>query len=91
MHHTYRYELMKQTPLVPDYAESSMPFHGGNGNGECTVSGRIHKILTLAFICFDTWLRPLLSQAERQKLSPIQEYDPYVVDLLRYLQSGGRD
>ena len=86
----YRYKLMKQTPLVPDYAESSMPFHGGNGNGECTVSGRVHKILTLAFICFDTLIKPLFSQAERQNLSPIEEYDPYVVGLLQCLQSQTR-
>jgi hypothetical protein len=87
MHRTYRYGLMKQNPLVPDYAESSMPFHGGNGNGECSVAGRIHNILTIAFVCLDTWLKPLLSQAERQNLCPVQEYDPYVAGLLRYLRA----
>jgi hypothetical protein len=82
---------MKQTPLAPDYAETSMPFHGGNGNGKGAVAGRVHKILALTFACFDTLLKPLLAQTERHNLSPIQEYDPYVVGLLRYLQSGRRD
>lgn len=87
---TYPYELMKQPPLVLDYTETGMPFHGGNGNGESTVSERVHKILTLAFVCFDTWLKPLLSQAGRRNLSPIEEYDPYVVGLLKCLQSQTR-
>jgi hypothetical protein len=88
---TYRHELMKQTPLAPDYAETSMPFYSGNGKGEGAVAGRVHKILALTSVCFDTWLKPLFSQAERQSLSPIQEYDPYVEGLLRYLQSQRRD
>ena len=50
---TYRHELMKQTPLASDYAETSTPFHSGNGNGEDTVAGRIHKILVLTLVCFD--------------------------------------
>jgi hypothetical protein len=89
MRHAFRYELMKQTPLGPDYAETSMPFHGGNGNEEGAVAG-VHKILALAFICFDTLIKPLFSQAERQNLSPIEEYDPYVVGLLQCLQSQTR-
>jgi hypothetical protein len=91
MHLTYRHELMKQTPLALNYAELSTPFHGGNGNGEETVAGRIHKILALTFACFDRWLKPLFSQAEEQNLSPVQEYDPYVEGLLRCLQSQRRD
>ena len=91
MHLTYCHELMEQTLLAPDYAEISMPFHGGNGNGEGVVAGMVHKILALAFICFDMWLKPLFSQAERQNPSPVQEYDPYVEGLLRYLQSRRRD
>ena len=88
---TYRHELMKQTPLAPDHAETSMPPYGGNGNGEGTVAARIHKILVLSLVCFDRWLRPLFSQAESQNLSPVQEYDPYVQGLLRSLQSQRRD
>ena len=91
MHLTHRHELMKQTPLASDYAETSTPFHGGNGNGEETVAGRVHKILVLTLVCFERWLKPLVSQAERQSLSPIQEYDPYVQGLLRSLQSQRRD
>jgi len=90
MHLAFRHELMKQTPLGPDYAETSMPFHGGNGNEEGAVAAGVHKILALAFICFDTWIKPLLSQEERQNLSPIHEYDPYVVGLVQYLQSQRR-
>jgi len=90
MHLTSGYELMKSIPLIPDYTETTMPFHGGNGNGEGAVVGRVHKILTLAFICFDAWLKPLFSQAERQNPSPVQDCDPYVEGLLRYLQSRGR-
>ncbi|MCX5817718.1 MAG: hypothetical protein NTX75_16010 [Proteobacteria bacterium] len=90
MHLTYRHELMKQTLLAPDYAETNMPFHSGNGNGEGTVNGRVHNMLALAFV-FDTWLKPLSSRAERQNPSPIQEHDPYVEGLLRYLQSQRRD
>lgn len=86
MHLTYRQELMQQTPLPRDYAETTMLFHSGNGNGEGAVAGRVHKILALALVCFDTWIKPLFSQAERQELSPIQEHDPYVEGLLRYLQ-----
>jgi hypothetical protein len=37
------------------------------------------------------WLKPLFSQTERQNPSPIQEHDPYVEGLLRYLQSRKRD
>jgi hypothetical protein len=91
MHLTHRHELMKQTSLAPDYAKTDTPFHSGNGNGEDTVAGRVHKILVLTLICFDRWLKPLFSNAERQNLSPIQEYDPYVEGLLRYLQSQKRD
>ena len=91
MHLTYRHELIKQTPLAPDYAETNTPFHSGNGNGEETVAGRVHKILVLTLVCFDRWLKPLFSQAARQNLSPIQEYDPYVKGLLRYLQSQRRE
>jgi hypothetical protein len=82
---------MKQTPLASVYAETSTPFHSGDGNGEDTVAGRIHKILVLTLVCFDRWLKPLFSNGERQSLSPIQEYDPYVEGLLRYLQSQRRD
>jgi hypothetical protein len=81
---------MKQAPLAPDFAETHMSFHGGNGNGEGAVAAGVHKILALAFICFDTWIKPLLSQEERQNLSPIHEYDPYVVGLVQYLQSQRR-
>jgi hypothetical protein len=91
MYLTYRHELMQQTPLALDYAQKSMPFHGGHGNGEGTVSAGVHKILMLTFVCFETWLKPLFSHAERHNLSPIHEYDPYVVGLLRYLQSQRRD
>ena len=92
MRFAYRHELMKQTPLAPDYAETSMSFHGGNGNGEGAVAAGVHKILVLTFACFETWLKPLFSQGEeRQDPSPIHEYDPYVVGLMRYLQSQRRD
>ena len=84
---TYRHELMKRTPLAPDYAGTNTPFHSRNGKGEDTIAGRVHKILVLTLACFDKWLKPLFSQAEEQKLSPIQEYDPYVEGLLRCLQS----
>ena len=90
MHVTYRHELMKQDPLAPDYAVTSMLFRSGNGNGEGAVAGRVHKILALAFAYFDRWLKPLFSQAEKQNPSPIQEYDPYVEGLLRLLQSRKR-
>ena len=84
---TYRHVLMKQAPLAPEYAETSTFFHSGNGNGEDTVAHRVHKILVLTLVCFDRWLKPLFSNAERQNLSPIRAYDPYVEGLLRYLQS----
>jgi hypothetical protein len=87
MYLTYRHELMKQTPLAPDYAETSMPFHSGNGNGEGAAARRVHKILSFIFVYFDTWLKPLFSRVEKQNLSTIQEYDPYVGSLLRYLQN----
>jgi hypothetical protein len=87
----FRHELMKQTQLGQDYAETSMPFHGGNGNEEGAVAAGVHKILALTYICFDTWIKPLLSQEERQNLIPIHEYDPYVVGLMRYLQSQRRN
>ena len=82
---------MKQASLAPDYAETIAPFHSGSGNGEDTVAGRVHKILVLTLVCFDRWLKPLFPNAERQSLSPIQNYDPYVEGLLRYLQSQVRD
>jgi hypothetical protein len=88
---TFRHDLMKQTPLALNYAETSTPFHCGNGNREETVADRVHKILMLALICFDRWLKPLLSPAEGQTLSPIQEHDPYVEGLLRCLLSHRRD
>jgi hypothetical protein len=91
MHLIYRHELMKQTPLVPDYAETGIPFYSGNGNGEDTVAGRVHKILVLTSVCFDRWLKPLFSRAERRNLSPIQKRDPYVKGLLRCLESQRRD
>lgn len=76
------HELMKQTPLAPDYAEIIMPFHGGNEKVEGAVAAGVHEILVLAFACVEAWLKPLFSQAERQNLRPIQEYDPYLVDLM---------
>ena len=91
MHLTYRHELMKQTPLVRDYAETSTAFHSGNGNGENAVAAGLHKILALAFVCFDAWLRPLFSRTERPNLSPMQECDPYIKGLLRYLRSQRMD
>lgn len=91
MHLTYRHELMEQTLLAPDYAEINMPFCGGNGNREDAVDGRVHNMLALAFVCLDTGPKPLFSHAERQNPSPIQEYDPYVEGLLRYLQNRRRD
>jgi len=92
MRFAYRHELMKQTLLGPDYAETSMSFHGGNRTGEGAVAAGVHKILVLTFACFETWLKPLFSQGEeRQDPSPIHEYDPYVVGLMRYLQSQRRD
>jgi hypothetical protein len=91
MHLTHRYELMKQTPVAPDYTETRMQIHSGNGNGEGPVSVMVHKILALASVCFDTWLKPLFYKAERQNPTLIQEYDPYVVGLLRNLQSWKRD
>jgi hypothetical protein len=86
MHLTYGHKLVKQIPPAPDYDEKYIPFYSGNGNGEGTVACRVHKILALTFLCFDTWLKPLFSEAERQNLSPIQECDPYAEGLLRYLQ-----
>jgi hypothetical protein len=92
MRFDYRHELMKQNLLAPDYAETSTYFHGGNGNGENAVAAGVHKILVLTFACFETWLKPLFSQGEeRQNPSPIHEYDPYVVGLMRYLQSQRRN
>ena len=92
MRFAYRHELMKQTLLASDYAETSMSFHSGNGNREGAVAAGVHKILVLTFACFETWLKPLVSQGEeRQDPSPIHEYDPYVVGLMRYLQSQRRD
>jgi len=91
MHLAHRHELMEQTLLTPDYAEISIPFHGGDGNGGGAVAGMVHNILALASVCFDMWLKPLFSQAEIPIPSPIQEYDPYVEGLLRYLQSRRRD
>ena len=82
----------KQTPMAPEYAEiSTSSLQGGNGDGEGTVAGRVHKIFVLALACFGRWLKPLFSNAERQNLSPIQEHDPYVEGLLRYIQSQRRD
>lgn len=88
---THRRELTKQAPMAQEYAETSTYFHGGNGDGEDTVAGRVHKILALTLVCFDRWLKPLFLDAESQSLSPIQEHDPYVEGLLRYLQSQRRD
>jgi hypothetical protein len=87
----HRRELTKQAPLAPEYAETSTYFHGGNGDGEDTVAGEVHKILALTLVCFDRWLKPLFSDAERQSLSPIQEHDPYVGVLLRYHRSQVRN
>jgi hypothetical protein len=88
----YRHKLMKQTPLAQDYAETSTSFHDGNGSGEGAAAAGVHKILVLTFACFETWLKPLFSQGEeRQNPSPIHEYDPCVVGLMRYLQSQRRN
>jgi hypothetical protein len=87
----YHNPLVKQTPPTPDYAETRMPFHGGNGDQEGTVAVGVHKMLMLTFVCFQTWLKPLFSHAERNSLSPVHEYDPYVVGLLRYLQGQRKD
>ena len=86
MHSTYRHGLMEQTLLAPDCAEISMPFHGGNGNGESSVTERVHKILALVFVYLDMCLKPMFSYAEKWNPSPIQDYDPYVEGLLQYLQ-----
>jgi hypothetical protein len=91
MHLAYHHELMKQAPPARHYAETSTSFPSGNGKGENAVSGTLHRILALTLACFDTWLKPLLSGAKRQNLSPIQEYDPYVKGLARYLQSHRMD
>ncbi len=87
----YHYELIKQTPLAGDRAKTTVSFYGGNRNRENAVYGALHKLLALALACFDSWLKPLFGQAERQTLSPIQECDPYVKGLLRYLQGQRMD
>ncbi len=83
---TYRRELMKQTSLARYYAETSKSFYNGNGNGENSLAAGLHGIIRLTFACFAAWVKPLFSRAEPPKLSPIQEYDPYVRGLARYLQ-----
>jgi hypothetical protein len=89
MHVTYHHELMKQTP--PEYAATGIPFCSGDRKREDAVAGSVHKTLGLIFLYFDRWLKPFFSQADRKIPSPIQERDPYVVGLLRYLQSMRRD
>jgi hypothetical protein len=89
MHITYRHEIVKQTH--PDYALTRMPFYSANGEREGAVAGRVHRILGLISLCFDRWLKPLFFRAERNIPSPIQERDPYVEALLRYLQGKRRD
>jgi hypothetical protein len=89
MHVAYRHELVKQAPPARHYAETSTSFPSGNGIGENAAT--LHRILALTLACFDTWLKPLFLRAERQNLSPIQEYDPYVKGLARYLQSQRMD
>jgi len=90
MHLTYHSPLRKQTLGAPDYAETSMSFHGGDGDREGDVAAEVQEILTLAFVCFEVWLKPLFSQPGRHNLSPIHEYDPYVAGLTRYLQGQRR-
>lgn len=87
MQFTYRHKLMKQTPPARYYAETGTFSPSGNGKGENAVSGALHRILALTLACFDTWLKPLFLRAQGQNLSPIQEHDPYVSGLARYLQS----
>jgi hypothetical protein len=48
-------------------------------------------MIPLAFVCFDTWLKPLFSQVERHNLEPVQECYPYVVGLLGYIQTHRRN
>jgi hypothetical protein len=46
------------------------------------VVGNLHRIITLLLRCFNGWLRPLLSRAEKETVSPIQDRDPYIESLL---------
>jgi len=87
MHVTDRVALIKQSSLAPDYTETSIPFCDGSGKGEGAIAAGVHRIFALAFVCLGAWLKPLFSRAGRENLSTIHEYDPYVVGLMRYLQS----
>jgi hypothetical protein len=89
MHVTHSHGLMKRTP--PDYVVPNMLFRSANRNGEDALAGRVNKILGLIFAYFDRWVKPFFSQAGKKIPSPIQERDPYVEGLLRYLQSRRRD
>jgi hypothetical protein len=91
MYIDHSHGLMKQTTL--DYVAPNMLFRSANNsrNGEGALAGRVNKILELVFVYFDRWVRPPFSQPEKNIPSPIQESDPYVECLLRYLESRRRD
>jgi hypothetical protein len=46
------------------------------------VVEKLHEIITLLLRCFNGWLKPLRSGAEKETVSPIQDRDPYLESLL---------
>ena len=54
---------------------------------ECSLLGRLHKVISLSLLCFNTWLRPSKSDSKGEPLSAIQEQDPYLERLLIALRA----
>ena len=75
-------ELIKAIPLNRDPAEVIPPFKGHEKRSKHSVVESLHRIIVLLLHRHNGWSRPILSRAEKETVSPIQDRDPYMESLL---------
>ncbi len=58
---------------------------------ECSLLGRLHKVISFSLLCLNGFLRPLHSDSGGEPLSSIQDQDPYLERLLSALHDKKKD
>jgi len=84
-------ELIRQTSFNGDSSEMISFFHGHDKRSKCGLAGSLHRIITLSFLCFNGWLKPVLDRSGKEPVSSVQEHDPYLESLLIALHGRERE
>ena len=85
MHLGHPSDLIKVPPFSRDHFGAILPFNGQEKRSERAVVEGLHRIISLSLECFNAWLRPLPPRSQKDAVSAVQEYDPYLESLLRAL------